>query len=89
VIEYNVCRSVQKCVIIMVMESVREKCNKVGIRALVRGSKHDIYSGVKLHPTPHDSKTLHAPPRKRSASKGFRGVSQCLTMLPFFGIIVV
>ena len=58
-IEYNVCGSVQKCVIIMVMESVREKCNKVGIRALVRGSKHDIYSGVKLHPTPHDSKTLH------------------------------
>ena len=59
-IEYNVCRSVQKCVIIMVMESVREKCNKVGIRALVRGSKHDIYSGVKLHPTPHVSTHLLA-----------------------------
>jgi hypothetical protein len=70
VIEYNVCRSVQKCVIIMVMESVREKCNKVGIRALVRGSKHDIYSGVKLHPTPHDSTHLLANPVLARVSEG-------------------
>jgi len=47
VIEYNVCSSVVKCVKIMVYEVGRENHNKCALGSLVRGSKHDFYSGVK------------------------------------------
>ncbi len=69
-IEYNVCGSVQKCVIIMVMEYVREKWIKCALSSLVRGSKHDFYSGVKLHPTPHVSTHLLANPVLARVSEG-------------------
>jgi len=49
----------------------------LGFSGIVRGSKHDFYSGVK-------SLSMLRAPLKRSASKGFRAPPSDLTMHPTF-----